>query len=352
MQKRYFYAVLATCLLVTSIKAQENRFENRVQQISENMEYITREEKRVLKQKVDVINDELQKGQITLDAATLAKEQAATYHAEHIEERINAEKKVLDQLVKEKVTAGLANANFRASEDSLDFDSIRSREVKVKLIEERPWKRTTSQVVFAMGMNNLVTNGAVANSDFRYLGSHFYEFGWTYTTRLFKDDNLLHLKYGLSMMYNNLRPTDNRYFVNNSKQTELAISDKNLNESRLRNLNLVVPLHLEFDFTPTRWSADGSQMSIPNKRGFRIGVGGYAGFNVKTKQILKYNEDGEKYKVKSKNDFRTNDFVYGASAYIGYRSFSLYSKYDISPLFKSNEIDQNNISVGIRADFN
>ncbi|MGQ8571928.1 hypothetical protein, partial [Klebsiella pneumoniae] len=63
-------------------------------------------------------------------------------------------------------------------------------------------KRTTSQFVFAMGLNNLVTNDKAAGSDFRYLGSHFYEWGGTYNTRLFKNNNLLHLKYGYSVMYN------------------------------------------------------------------------------------------------------------------------------------------------------
>ena len=41
-------------------------------------------------------------------------------------------------------------------------------------------------------------------------------------TRIFKNDNLLHLKYGFSWMYNQLNTTENRYFVTNGNQTELA----------------------------------------------------------------------------------------------------------------------------------
>ncbi len=349
MQKRYFYAALGVCLFFTGLRAQEKQFEVQVQRISINIETITREEKKTFKDKIDQINESLQKGEITFDDAVSAKQQLAKLHAQQMEDRINQEKKVLDQLVKDKVNLGLFQGEPSIYKDSLINNG---GDKAIKKDEVRPWKRTTSQLVFAMGLNNLVTNGAVAHSDFRYLGSHFYEIGWTYTSRLFKEDNLLHLKYGLSMMYNNLRPTDNRYFVKNDRQTNLEIYDKNLKESRLRNLNLVIPVHLEFDFSPTVLTADGVKKIISNKKGFHMGIGGYAGFNVKTKQILKYNEDGEKYKIKNKNDFRTNDFVYGASAYVGYRAFSLYSKYDISPLFKSNSIDQNNISLGIRADFN
>lgn len=356
MQKRYFYAVLGVCLFFTGLQAQEKQFEAQVQRVSMNMETITREEKKTLKLKIDQINESLQKGEITFDQAVLAKQQLAALHAKQIEDRISQEKVVLDQLVKEKVTLGLSQVEPSIYKDSLvsgvEGDVFTDYKLGIKKGVERPWKRTTSQLVFAMGLNNLITDGAVAHSDFRYFGSHFYEIGWTYTSRLFKEDNLLHLKYGLSMMYNNLRPTANRYFVKNDMQTNLEIYDKNLKESRFRSLNLVIPVHLEFDFSPTELNADGVRKTVQNKKGFHMGIGGYAGFNIKTKQILKYNEDGEQYKVKNKNDFRTNDFVYGVSAYVGYRAFSLYSKYDINPLFKSNSIDQNNISLGIRADFN
>ncbi len=356
MKNKNFYLMLVGCLFFTTVQGQEEKFELQVQQVSQNIEVITREEKAALKEKIDRINDQLSANRMSYEEAEEAKAKIAAEHAKNIEDRINLEKRVLEQLVKEKVSLGLSQTDSSIFRDTLSNEGegvIRARcGWGINTNMPRPWKRTTTQLVFAMGLNNLVTDGAVAHSDFRYLGSHFYEIGWTYNSRLFKDDNLMHLKYGISMMYNNLRPTDNRYFIKEGKETHLEIYDKNLKESRLRSLNLVIPVHLEFDFSPTVLSADGVRKIVRNKKGFHVGIGGYAGFNIKTKQILKYNEDGEKYKIKNKNDFRTNDFVYGASAYVGYRAFSLYSKYDISPLFKSNNIDQNNISLGIRADFN
>jgi len=95
----------------------------------------------------------------------------------------------------------------------------------------------------------LATNKAIANSDYRYWGSHFYEWGVTGNTRIFKNYNLLHAKYGLSVMYNNLRPTDNRLFVESGNQTNLQTSAIHLEDSRFKNVYLVAPFHLEFDFS-------------------------------------------------------------------------------------------------------
>ena len=73
----------------------------------------------------------------------------------------------------------------------------------------------------------------------------------------------------------------------------------------------------------------------------------------KEKQIVRYeDENGNKVKTKTKGDYNVNDFVYGVSAYIGYGEISLYAKYDLQPVFANNDIDQNNLSLGIRFDLN
>jgi hypothetical protein len=56
-------------------------------------------------------------------------------------------------------------------------------------------------------------------------------------------------------MYNNLRPTNNRFFETNGDQTILqtnsnpAFNSIRIDDARLRNVYLVAPLHLEFDFS-------------------------------------------------------------------------------------------------------
>ncbi|MBN9284002.1 MULTISPECIES: hypothetical protein [unclassified Flavobacterium] len=352
MQKIIFYVVALLCLVVTKIQAQET-FEQRAKVIAENIENITREEKKILKDKVDVINTQLENKSITREEADKMKMEAATFHAKRIEERVAFEESRLNTLIKEKVDGKIQEASA---------DSVTSKRVSIIEVRYRKGngngkrkevieKRTTSQLVLAGGVNNLVTGGAVANSKFRYWGSHFYEFGLTFNTRIMKNNNLLHAKYGMSLVYNNLRAVDNQYFVKNNDQTELVTSSTWLSESRLRNIQLIFPAHLEFDFTPKKVNEKGETRFRTHRSG-RIGIGGYIGANLQTRQFLEYQRDGFEVEEKQKSNFNTNGFVYGLSAYVGYRSTSLYLKYDLNPLFKNNSADQNNISLGLRFDLN
>jgi hypothetical protein len=151
-------------------------------------------------------------------------------------------------------------------------------------------------------------------------------------------------------MYNNLRPTDNRVFVVNGQQTNLEVNPINMKDSRFRNVYLVLPVHLEFDFSGNRMKDD--KPFFKTHQSFRLGLGGYAGINLKSKQIINFDDNDLKGRERTKGDFNTSNFIYGLSSYVGYKSTSLYLKYDLNPLFEKNIVDQNNVSLGIRFDFN
>ncbi len=344
MRNFTIYLALLACLFASKMVGQET-FESRARTLAAKIESITADEKAALKTEVEAVNNQLINGTITKDEADSKKKKLAEARAINIESRVAAVEEELKTLVQDKVDGKIKDDTIRKHKFTWHWkkekDSIRNSGGQ---------ERTTSQFVFAMGANNLVTDGAVAGSDYRYWGSHFYEWGFTYNTRLAKNNNLLHLKYGLSLMYNNLRPTDNRMFVDNGEQTDLVTNPVNMRDSRFRNVNLVLPVHLEFDFTKKQ-ERDGKPV-FRTHESFRFGVGGYVGVNVKSKQILKYDIDGYKSREITKGSFNTNDFIYGVSTYIGYKETSLYVKYDLSPLFKDNAIKQNNISLGIRWDLN
>lgn len=328
----------------------QETFEQKAKAIAYQIEKITKEEKAFLRNQIELVNSELEKGAIDRNQADEKKLKLAEETASKIETRVAVEEQKLTHLVKEKVEGRIATLDT-AKRFGKTYGKGFKVHVRNKDTTKVSEKRTTSQLVFAAGVNNLVTNKAVAHSDFRYMGSHFYELGWTYNTRILKSNNLLHFKYGWSVQYNNLRPTDNRYFVENGKQTNLQTSAIILEDSRLRNVNLVVPLYLEFDFSGNK-DYQGKPFFETHKS-FRFGFGGFAGANVKTKQILKYEDVyGNDVTSKTKGNFNTNDFVYGLGAYLGYQEASLYVKYDLNPLFKNNTVDQNNISLGVRFDFN
>jgi len=360
MQKIIIYSVIILLSFISTVFAQDKSFSQRATEIGNRIEQISLKEKALLKNEIESIDKQIQEGTILIERANELKLKMAQRTASNIEVKVALEEQKLNQLIQDKVDGKIIN-----TKDSitirignrlvlrLENDSIKVKRVANKIERVAKEKRTTSQFVFAMGLNNLITEGQdLEDLDYKVWGSHFYEWGITNNTRIFKNDNLLHAKYGFSVMYNNLRPTDNKYFVRNGDATELQIFSYSLNESRFRNVQLVFPLHLEMDFTPKQVSANGDKTYFKTHKSFRVGLGGYGGFNIKSKQILKYKIDGDRVKDKQKGDFNVSNFVYGLSTYVGYGETSLYVKYDVSPFFKDNLVDQNNISLGIRFDFN
>jgi hypothetical protein len=335
-----FYVVALLCLAATRLSAQTG-FEDRAKMIANSIEQITKQEKDSLKSEVEAVNKRLDNKEISSAQAETEKQQLAEKRAKNIEDRVAVEQQKLADLVKDKVDGKITEDNKKFTFKWGSKDSTKTKETD--------YRRTTSQLVFAFGVNRLINDGE-ADKNFKWR-SDFYEWGLSWNTRIIKDNNLLHAKYGLSLQYNNLRPDNNRMFVKEGGQTVLANSGIDLDVARLRYVNLVVPVFLEFDFTKKRTTDDRTY--YPSHKSFRLGLGGYAGVNVKEKQILKYeNANGNDVKDKTKGDFNVNDFVYGVSAYIGYRQTSLYAKYDLQPVFSNNQTDQNNLSLGIRFDFN
>ncbi|GAA3766366.1 hypothetical protein [Flavobacterium ginsengiterrae] len=342
MKNFTIYLILFFFLVVSKVIGQET-FESEAKRIANKIEKITKEEKEALKQEIEAINVQLSEGKITQEQADKRKKELAEARAVIIEEKVTLAQNELNDLVQKKVDG-------KIKEDSAKIYMIRWKSYKHDRDSIRGEKRTTSQFVFAMGLNNMLADGKLQDSKYSFIGSHFYEWGFTYNSRLMKNDNLLHAKYGLSLMYNNIRATENKSFVVNGDQTNLEINPIHLTESRFRNVYLVLPVHLEFDFT--RPVQSNGKTYFKTHKSFRFGIGGYTGINVKSKQILKFEEEDLKYKTRIKGDYNVNNFIYGLSSYIGYRDLSLYFKYDLNPLFQDNLVKENNISLGLRLDLN
>lgn len=346
MRTVIFYVVASLCLFVSQLNAQT--FEERVHQISKNIDRITQQQKDSLKIEVEKVNRMLENGEIAEEEADKLKKDYAAKRARNIEQKVAIEEERLTGVVKDKIDGKLDALEVTYTFGPFNYD----KEVvfdSVKKKKPRVHRRTTSQFVFAIGANRIVADGEIDDDDFKGR-SEFYEWGVSWNTRLLQNNNLLHLKYGASLQYNNLRPDNNKVFATEDGKTFLVESDKDIDMARLRYVNLVMPVHLELDFTKKKVNEDKTY--YPTHESFRIGFGGYVGVNVKEKQILKYNENGHKVKHKEKGDFNVNDVVYGVSAYVGYGQVSLYAKYDLQPLFSDNDVDHNNLSMGVRFDFN
>ncbi len=368
MTKIIFYLTVFLLLFISNITAQElivksnqkeSSFESQVKSISSKIENITKEEKSALKIEVEAVNVALEKGEISKEEAQSKKQKLAETRAKNIENRVAIEQENLKNLVQQKVDGNIAIVKKDSTEKAFKIkfyygmkeikENIKRKD-SIKLIKLE--KRRTSQIVLAGGFNNLITNNRLAHSDFYYLRSEFFEWGFTYNYRLFKDNNLFHLKYGITGVYNKLYPTQNRYFVIDGNETKLESYpiDLNKNKSYFKNVYLTIPVFLEFDFAKKQ-DKNGVPF-LKSQQGLRFGIGGFVGFQTNSKQFLRYESDGLKIKEKQKGNFNTNNFIYGLSTYFGYKATSLYLKYDLNPVFENNAVDQNNISLGVRFDFN
>ena len=347
MQKIILYISIALLSLVNSVVAQEKTFEQKAKEIAIQIKTIAEEEKRALKAEVEALDKAVELGKMTKEEAKTSKAKIAVERAKNIETKIAEQEKAIRDLVN-------GNVNEEESNDSLKKNSFSiPGGFKTKYYDKnKSENRTTSQTVLASGFNNLVTNNMVANSDFGYGRSIFSEFGITLNTRLSNNSNLLHLKYGASFMYNHLHATNNRVFADINNQTVLVDAGVETKAKRtyFKNVYFVVPMHLEFDFSKTKMVDD--KKVFKSHTGARFGIGGFVGVNTNSKQFIEYEQDGYRIRENQKGDFNVNDFTYGVSTYIGYRATSLYLKYDLNPIFKNNPVDQNNISLGLRFDWN
>lgn len=327
---------------------------NQVEQLNSLKEQIIQEEKDDLKSEVENINARQQNATITESEAEILKKSAAEKHALNIENRIAIVDNQLALINRNGIdSTKITGTSISIGVGNSDADNERIFGVKVKggSVQKivKYDRRTTSGVLFAFGLNNVITEGeSLQDSDFKVAGSRFAELGWEWKTRVFKNSNWLRIKYGLSFQFNGLKATDNRFYVDTGEQTELQTFPQNLKKSKFRMDNLVVPVF--FEFGPSKKIEHDDYFRYNTENQIKVGVGGYAGINLGARQKLKYEEDGHDRKDKLKANYNTNNFIYGVSAYVGWGNAGIYAKYDLNTIFKNNPVDQRNISLGVRFD--
>jgi len=355
MRKIIFYPVLVLLLCVQSMNAQETEtYKIKIEELKELKNQIAEQEKEALKLEVEAINKRLKSGDITLYDAKILKEKAARKRALNIENRLEiVDNRIL--LLERNKGNNLVLAEKDSLEKGVGFsinvngEPVFSRRNNKKRVVKYD-RRTYSDFVFALGLNNAIIKGeSIEDTPYKVGGSKFFEFGWQWRTRVFKNTNFMRFNYGVSFQFNGLKPKNNQYFVlNNENETVLEEFNENLDKSKFRTSNLVFPIHLEFGSSHFKKSEETIRYHLKNK--FRLGIGVYGGFNMGTRQKLKYSQNGERMKEIFKKEYNTSDFIYGLSAYGGFEGVLVYMKYDLNPIFKNADIQQNNISLGFRFD--
>ncbi len=93
----------------------------------------------------------------------------------------------------------------------------------------------------------------------------------------------------------------------------------------------------EFDITymdiPLMLRMDLSGKSIGD--GFQLGIGGYGGVRLASDREIEYRDfNGDRIKERIKDGYLTNQWRYGVMGQIGYGSFHVTARYDLSQLFE------------------
>ena len=340
-------ALLAFWLLsFVNLNAQEIEVTITKASLETSKEQIIKEEKDALKIEVKEINERLEKEEIVQEEADGLKAEAAERHALNIENRIA----IIDNRIALLERNG-EETIVHIGKNKVVIDVFDDGEfVSVSLNKEKRFdKRTTSRLVVAVGFNNLITEGeSFTDTDIKIGGSRFFELGWAWKTRVFKDSNWLRFKYGFSFSWDGLKPDDNQYYVDIGEETILEVHEQHLDKAKLRVDKLIFPMH--FEFGPSTKKEYPSYFRYSTHKQLKVGIGGFVGFKMSSRQKLKYSEDGSKRKEKIKASYNTNSVMYGLSSYIGWGWTALYVRYEINPIFKNNLVDQHNISMGLRFD--
>jgi len=351
-----FLTLVLLCSFMGQVNAQDidqkTNNQLKIESLEDIKEIIQKEEREFLKNEVENINQRLDRGEISQEQAETLKQGAAQKRALNIENRIAIIDNRIELLKRnaegyenvETETGAIFGISFGGEDDEFRGFKIYGNKHKYRKYD----RRTINELVFAIGINNTIIDGESLGDSYQTFGSGFVELGWAWKTRALDNSNALRFQYGFSFQWNKLSPKHDRYFVQNGNVTTLEDFPGNLLESEFRVTNLVFPIHLEFG--PSKKIERETYFRYSMRRQFKVGIGGYAGFNIGTLQKLRYKEDGDRVKQKIRRNYNTSDFVYGLSGYVGIDNVSLYVKYDLNPLFKDQAFDQNNISMGVRFD--
>jgi hypothetical protein len=345
---------MSLIILSQGLMAQEiTSLSSKIEALKREKEQVILEEKEALKKDVLAINSRYNNGEITEAEAENLKEEAAEIRAKNIENKIA----IIDNQIAllERKGIHIKTDDTEVSISTFPWLSVHVMDDTGSLVDisfgsqHKYDLRTRSNLLIAFGLNNaIIEDQSLDDSPYKIGKSRFFEMGWVWTTRVMQNSNAVRFRYGFSFQFNGLSPIDNQYFVKDGDLTTIEEFDGKVRKAKLRMDNLVFPIH--FEFGPSTKIDRGNYFRYSTRKKFKFGIGSYFGFNMNTRQKFKYTVEGSKHKDKLKNSYNTNNFIYGLSSYIGVDDFSFYVKYDLNEIFNEPNINQNNISFGMRFD--
>ncbi|ARN70316.1 hypothetical protein JCM19294_1613 [Nonlabens tegetincola] len=290
-----------------------------------------------LKEYVEKVNKDLEKGKISADKAQELKRERAAQVAALItshKKRIEAEK---DFVVTEAEKGGSLSISTKGVEISLNGENLQR--------EKKKFIKTQRGFSLSLGYNFLNGDNLGIN-DFSYPNNNYIAFGPSWLTQL-DEKNHIRIRYGIEYQSHGLELNGNRIFTPNTDDTMVAPIGFSVEKAKFRQDQLMVPVHFEFGGTEKREYEDG-RVRFTSDNSWKVGIGGFAGLNLSSRLKLKYEENGRDIKQTTINAFENNVFFYGLDAYIGKGNISFFGRMNLNDVFKSGSVDGQYVSFGIR----
>lgn len=354
-------------LLFSKIITAQTDHQQIIEKSKQTIDSIINAEKWLLKEEIKKIDALLDLNRISTEVAEQMKKEASVIAQNNIKEKTKPSIEKISQAVFQKskndIIANEENLQDHTQHglESQKLDSLFNSEKEVKnnrfsaVVKQNLGvtktikhysRRVTGGVNFAIAFHNMRSKEHPSNDKFRIWGSKSVEIGYYRNVRIFKDNNLLHLNYGLSWMMNKLKMKGDDYFVNNNGITEIQPYKTSVTKSKFKTHYLILPVNMELDFTPSFTYQDKEY--YPIHRHFRVGIGAYMGLLLSNKQKIKYKEADSRHKEVNCGNYNVNEWIYGLSAHLGVRKCVFYARYSLVPLFRNNPIDEYPFSVGVR----
>lgn len=219
-------------------------------------------------------------------------------------------------------------------------------------------KRTHHRTMMDFGMNNYLRgDGGFPDSGnepytVKPWGSWYVSLGPSFQTNI---AGPLAVEWGSNVSWYNFKYQDPSWAIMKGDEmvewTQRPEPSPQKSKLTVAYLNASIVPMLDFGYhSRIKTKEDGSTTKHlhHNSKKFRIGLGGYAGYRIDSYSKFVYEEDGDKNKDHSKNNYYLNNFRYGLRFVMGYDEFDLFFNYDLNPLFaENNGPDLNAFSFGI-----
>ena len=200
-------------------------------------------------------------------------------------------------------------------------------------------------IQFDFGTNNWLQNNQLPDETgaayaVRPWGSWYFAINSVQKTKI---AGPLYLNWGLGVSWYNFRFSDADIRMEKEVATkEITFKPETDTEINSIKSKLTVP-YLNANFVPKlNFGKSGD--------GFRIGVGGYAGYRIGGYTKIVYEQGNDKQKDKDRDSFYMNSWRYGARVELGWRDFDMFINYDINTIFADNNNTTpklNAFSIGI-----